>query len=170
MTLKKMDPYASRETLDHSIMYIFAVALEDGAWHHIKSYTPQRARRKSTINLWHKIITKEDKKWTKKYHNKNPNKKCFGGKVIIKMKDGSSISEEINVADAHPGGKRPFERKEYIQKFKTLTEGVISKKESMRFLDNVQNLKNLSSNQLNNLNVEVIPGLKRLKYKKFSIF
>ncbi len=167
---QKMDPYASRETLDHSIMYIFAVALEDGAWHHIKSYTPQRARRKSTINLWHKIITKEDKKWTKKYHNKNPNKKCFGGKVIIKMKDGSSISEEINVADAHPGGKRPFERKEYIQKFKTLTEGVISKKESMRFLDNVQNLKNLSSNQLNNLNVEVIPGLKRLKYKKFSIF
>ena len=41
-----MDPYASRETLDHSIMYIFAVALEDGAWHHVKSYTPQRARKK----------------------------------------------------------------------------------------------------------------------------
>src|SRR6478752_968420 len=27
---QKMDPKASRETLDHSIMYIFAVALEDG--------------------------------------------------------------------------------------------------------------------------------------------
>ena len=37
---QKMDPFASRETLDHSIMYIFAVALEDGSWHHIKSYTP----------------------------------------------------------------------------------------------------------------------------------
>ena len=36
---QKMDPNASRETLDHSIMYIFAVALEDGDWHHIKSYT-----------------------------------------------------------------------------------------------------------------------------------
>ena len=36
-----MDPNASRETLDHSIMYIFAVekALEDADWHHIKSYT-----------------------------------------------------------------------------------------------------------------------------------
>ena len=32
---QKMDPKASRETLDHSIMYIFAVALEDGAWHHV---------------------------------------------------------------------------------------------------------------------------------------
>src|SRR5258708_6783219 len=35
---QKMDPTASRETLDHSIMYIFAVALEDGGWHHEKSY------------------------------------------------------------------------------------------------------------------------------------
>ena len=41
-----MDPNASRETLDHSIMYIFAVALEDGKWHHVKSYTPERANRK----------------------------------------------------------------------------------------------------------------------------
>ena len=86
-----MDPYASRETLDHSIMYIFAVALEDGAWHHIKSYTPQRARRKSTVKLWHKIVTRENKKWTKKYHDKDPKKKCFGGKVIIKMRNGSTI-------------------------------------------------------------------------------
>ena len=30
-----MDPNASRETLDHSIMYIFAVALEDADWHHV---------------------------------------------------------------------------------------------------------------------------------------
>ena len=36
---QKMDPNSSRETLDHSIMYIFAVALEDGRWHHIDSYT-----------------------------------------------------------------------------------------------------------------------------------
>jgi len=29
---QKFDPGASRETLDHSLMYIFAVALEDGRW------------------------------------------------------------------------------------------------------------------------------------------
>ena len=50
-----MDPKASRETLDHSIMYIFAVALEDGNWHHIKSYTPERANRKSTLNFGKKL-------------------------------------------------------------------------------------------------------------------
>jgi 2-methylcitrate dehydratase len=154
---QKMDPYASRETLDHSIMYIFAVALEDGSWHHVKSYTPQRARKKSTVKLWQKIVTRENKKWTKKYHDKDPKKKCFGGKVIIKIKNGSTISEEINVADAHPAGKKPFGRKEYINKFKILTDGLISNKESARFLKLVQNLRKLKAEELSGLNVELMP-------------
>ncbi|HET8956893.1 MAG TPA: MmgE/PrpD family protein, partial [Microcella sp.] len=32
---QKYDPTASRETLDHSIPYIVAVALQDGRWHHV---------------------------------------------------------------------------------------------------------------------------------------
>ena len=167
---QKMDPYASRETLDHSIMYIFAVALEDGAWHHVKSYTPQRARKKSTVQLWKKIITRENKKWTKKYHDKDPKKKSFGGKVIIKMKNGSTISQEINVADAHPAGKRPFGRKEYINKFRILTDGVISKKESERFLRLVQNLKKLKSNKLTGLNIEVLKKYRKKQPDKNTIF
>ena len=167
---QKMDPFASRETLDHSIMYIFAVALEDGSWHHEKSYSPLRARKKSTINLWHKIITKENPKWTKKYHNPDPNKRCFGGKVIIKMKSGSTISDEINVADAHPAGARPFKREQYIDKFKTLTKGLISNSQSERFLSNVQKLKKLKSNQLNSLNIEVRNKKLEKKSKNRSIF
>ena len=167
---QKMDPYASRETLDHSIMYIFAVALEDGFWHHIKSYTPKRARKKSTINLWRKISTKENHKWTKKYHDPNPQKKSFGGKVIIKMKNGSKIIEEINVADAHPAGKRPFKREQYINKFKILTKGIITKKESERFLKTVQNLKALKNKDLKKLNIQVIPKLNIRENPKKSIF
>ncbi len=167
---QKMDPYASRETLDHSIMYIFAVALEDGAWHHVKSYTPQRARKKSTITLWKKISTRENKKWTKKYHDPNPNNKCFGGKVIIQMKNGTKITEEINVADAHPAGKRPFGREQYINKFKILTKGIITKEESDRFLKNVQNLKKLKSNDLDGLNIKAIPNIKSNFNKKKAIF
>ena len=130
---QKMDPNASRETLDHSIMYIFAVALEDGNWHHVKSYTPERARRRSTVELWKKIRTFEDKEWTKKYHDPNPANKCFGGRVTINMKDGTKIIEEKGVADAHPSGQRPFRRSNYVEKFNMLTEGLISKKESKRF-------------------------------------
>ncbi len=167
---QKMDPTASRETLDHSIMYIFAVALEDGKWHHIDSYTSKRANTKSTVELWKKIKTFEDKKWTKKYHDPNPNKKCFGGKVIIKMKNGSKIIEEISVADAHPNGKNPFKRKDYIKKFKTLTNGIIESNESERFLNDVQNLRNLSQSELQKLNIKVKSDLQKNTSSSKGIF
>ena len=150
-----MDPNASRETLDHSIMYIFAVALEDGNWHHVKSYTKSRANKKSTIKIWKSIKTHEDKKWTKKYHDPDPKKKSFGAKVIITMKNGKKYTEELDRADAHPYGARPFKRENYINKFHILTDKIISKKESERFLKDVQNCKNLKNGQLDKLNIEI---------------
>ncbi len=152
---QKMDPNASRETLDHSIMYIFAVALEDGSWHHVKSYSKARAKRKSTIKIWRSIKTHEDKKWTKRYHDPNPKKKAFGAKVTITLKNGKKITEEQGVADAHPYGSRPFKRKNYINKFLTLTEDILDKKEIERFLKTVQNLRKLKSGQLDRLNIVV---------------
>ncbi len=163
---QKMDPKASRETLDHSIMYIFAVALEDGKWHHVNSYTPRRANKKSTVQLWKKIKTFEDKKWTKRYHDPDPDKKCFGGRVVIKMKNGEKIEDEISVADAHPSGNRPFKRSNYIEKFQTLTKEIITPKESERFLKAVQNLRKLKSGELIKLNVEVKRKSLRTKSKK----
>ena len=167
---QKMDPKASRETLDHSIMYIFAVALEDGNWHHVNSYTPERANRSSTVSLWKKIVTHEDKEWTKKYHDSDPKKKCFGGRVLITMDDGTTLDQELGIADAHPNGKRPFKRPNYIQKFKTLTDGIISQAESERFLSQVQNLPNLKAGELHSLNIEVNSDLQNKKRAVSSIF
>ena len=167
---QKMDPNASRETLDHSIMYIFAVALEDGFWHHVKSYATERARRKSTVELWKKIKTFEDSEWTKKYHHPDPKQKCFGGKVIITMKDGSIISDELGLADAHPSGRRPFTRSNYVEKFKSLTDGVITISESRKFLKNVQNLKKLSARDIQKLHIEVKKGNKVKKLSETGIF
>ena len=166
---QKMDPNASRETLDHSIMYIFAVALEDGDWHHEKSYSKSRSNRKSTVKLWKSIKTHEDKKWTKKYHDPNPKNKSFGAKVIITLNNGKKVTEELERADAHPYGARPFTRENYIKKFKILTDKILSKRESERFLRIVQNLKYLKNGQLNKLNIEV-SNKKIKKNKKKSIF
>ena len=152
---QKIDPNASRETLDHSIMYIFAVALEDSDWHHVKSYTRSRAKRKSTIKIWHSIKTHEDKKWTKKYHHHDPKKRSFGAKVVVTLKNGKKIKEELDKADAHPYGERPFKRKNYINKFLILTKNIISKKESHRFLKDAQRLKKIKPGQLHKLNIEV---------------
>ena len=150
---QKMDPTASRETLDHSIMYIFAVALQDQAWHHVNSYTPERAQRPDTVKLWHSISTVEDPKWTERYHHPDPNQRAFGGRVVITMKDGSTLEDELAVADAHPAGARPFAREDYIKKFNTLVDGIISDGERDRFLDTVQRLPELRANELDGLHV-----------------
>jgi 2-methylcitrate dehydratase len=163
---QKMDPNASRETLDHSIMYIFAVALEDGDWHHVKSYSKARAKRKSTIKIWRSIKTYEDKKWTKKYHDPNPKKKSFGAKVVVTLKNGKKITEKQDRADAHPYGSRPFKRQNYIKKFLTLTENILNKQESNRFLKIVQNLKKLKSGQLDKLNIEIEKNKIKRNFKR----
>lgn len=148
---QKMDPEASRETLDHSIMYIFAVALEDGGWHHQKSYAPERAGRPETVALWHKISTVEDPRWTRRYHSHDPREKAFGGKVVVTLKSGSVVADEIAVADAHPLGARPFARPQYIAKFRSLSDGVIAAKQQDRFLALVERLPKLKAEELGGL-------------------
>jgi 2-methylcitrate dehydratase len=153
---QKMDPTASRETLDHSIMYIFAVALEDGGWHHVKSYAPERAQRPETVALWHKISTVEDPVWTERYHAPGADK-AFGGQVIVTMEDGSVIQDELAIADANPLGARPFARPQYIEKFRTLAEGVIEPAEQDRFLALVERLPSLSAAEVKQLTF-VVPS------------
>ena len=165
---QKMDPKASRETLDHSIMYIFAVALEDGSWHHGESYTPARAGRAGTVALWHKIETQEDAEWTRRYHSSDPKEKAFGGRVEVFMEDGSVITDELAVANAHPLGAKPFGRADYIRKFETLTEGIISAAAASRFLEAAQSLASLKAEDLPLLNVALPAG--RLVDGKPGIF
>jgi 2-methylcitrate dehydratase len=155
---QKMDPKASRETLDHSIMYIFAVALQDGRWHHVDSYAPSRARRRDTVELWHKIETREDPAWTARYHSRDPNELAFGARVEITMNDGRVITDEMAVANAHPLGAKPWVREDYIGKFESMTEGLIAPKEATRFLQAVQALPDLDAGELGELNVAVPPG------------
>ncbi|OFZ31216.1 MAG: 2-methylcitrate dehydratase [Bdellovibrionales bacterium RIFCSPHIGHO2_01_FULL_40_29] len=152
---QKMDPKASRETLDHSIMYIFAVALQDGKWHHIESYAPDRAQRADTVRLWQKITTIEDAKWTEKYHDQDPNKKQFGGRVEILLANGDKIVDELGVANAHPAGAKPFKRADYIRKFDTLTADIISKDERNRFISLCERLPELTAAEVQQLNVQI---------------
>ena len=156
---QKYDPTASRETLDHSIPYIFTVALQDGAWHHVDSYAPERAGRADTVELWHKVTTEEDPEWTRRYHSLDINEKAFGGSVEITLNDGTVITDEIAVADAHPLGARPFAREQYINKFRTLAAGLVEEAEIDRFIAAAENLENLAAGELDQLNITAAPGV-----------
>lgn len=156
---QKYSPDASRETLDHSIPYIFTVALQDGSWHHVDSYAPERARRADTVELWQKVSTIEDPEWTRRYHSLDISEKAFGGSVEITLHDGSVVTDQIAVADAHPLGARPFAREQYITKFRTLAAGLVDEKEIDRFLDAAARLPELAAGELDQLNITAATGV-----------
>lgn len=156
---QKYDPKASRETLDHSIPYIFAVALQDGVWHHVDSYAPERAARPDTLALWRSISTVEDPEWTARYHATDPNTVAFGGRVEAHLVNGRTIVDEIAVADAHPRGARPFTRPDYVGKFRRLAAGVLPEAEIERFLDAAERLPELRGTELRQLTITPDPRL-----------
>ena len=157
---EKYDPAASRETLDHSIPYIFTVALQDGVFDHEASYLPERAARPDTVALWQKVVTVEDPEWTRRYHSNDPAEKAFGGSIEVTFVDGDTYTDEIAVADAHPLGARPFGREDYVRKFRTLADGVIAPGEIERFLDVAQRLPELKSDELALLGFAVTDALR----------
>ncbi|HIX01010.1 MAG TPA: MmgE/PrpD family protein, partial [Candidatus Nesterenkonia stercoripullorum] len=139
--------------------YIFTVALQDGSWDHVGSYAPERAQREDTVALWHKVTTAEDPEWTRRYHSLDIAEKAFGGSVEITLTDGTVITDEIAVADAHPLGARPFAREQYIEKFRALAAGVVEDAEIERFLEAVQQVGSLGAGELDQLNIVAAPGV-----------
>ena len=150
---QKYDPTASRETLDHSLPYIVAVALQDGVWDHEASYAPERAQRPDTVALWRTITTDEDPEWTRRYHSTDPAVQAFGGRAEIELTSGERIVDEIAVADAHPLGARPFARADYVRKLRTLAAGVLEDAEVDRFLAVAERLPELRPHELDGLTI-----------------
>lgn len=141
---EKYNPEASRETLDHSIPYIFAVALQDGRWHHVDSYLPDRAQRPDTVSLWRKVETTEDPDWTARYHSPDPAVKALGARVEVVLMSGEKIVDELAVANAHPLGASPFTDGDYDNKFRSLLPHTVSEREGERFLEVARRLESVA--------------------------
>ena len=155
---QKADPAASRETLDHSIMYILAVALEDGAWHHEASYPPARPVGPATVALMRRIRTVEDAGWTERYHAADPAARAFGGRVEVRLSDGAVVRDEKAVADAHPNGARPWGRADYVTKFVALAGAQLDAGERDRFIAAAGSLDALSAAAVHSLYPVPRPG------------
>ena len=119
------------------------------------SYLPERAGREDTVRLWRKIETVEDPKWTERYHTPDPAKKAFGGRVVIQLKNGETIEDEMAVANAHCFGERPFARPDYIGKFSAMTNDIVDPAEHKRFIGLCERLPQLSAEEVGQLNVQL---------------
>ena len=150
---QKYDPDASRETLDHSVMFIFAIALEDGEWHHQRSYAWDRRHRPETVALWRKVKTHEDHEWNRRFDEEPVAlKKAQGARVEITFADGGKLVDELAVANSHPLGEAPFGREQYVAKFLRLVPGIASEAESAGFLNLVSGLAMLDAGEIMGLN------------------
>ena len=112
--------------------------------------------------LWQRVTTKEDPYWTERYHSTDPDTLAFGGRVEVTMTDGSKIVDEIEVADAHPRGARPFGKSDYEKKFRTLAEYAVDVTELDRFIEHAHSLPSLSVDQVRDFNVLAKPGIIKL--------
>ena len=97
-----------------------------------------------------------------------PNELAFGGRVEVQLRDGTGLVDEMAVANAHPRGAKPFMREDYIRKFQTMTDGIITAREANRFLEVAQNLPRLKADELHGLNVVLPAG--KLAVGKPGIF
>ena len=111
------------------------------------------------MELWHKVTTVEDPEWTRRYHSLDIAEKAFGGTVEITLKDGTVITDDIAVADAHPLGARPFAREQYVNKFRTLAASLVADEEIERFLAAAARLPELAAGELDQLNIQAADGV-----------
>ena len=158
---EKWDPATSRETLDHSAMYIFAVALQDGKWHHEASYSRERSTRSDTVELWRRIRTVHDPEWTREFLEPEPLDKAHGARVVITFSDGSQLQDELRVANAHPKGASQWGIEDYHRKFMDLAAGRVEPAEAARYLDVVGNLPDGGADEPVDLSIQAGVSLGR---------
>jgi len=93
--------------------------------------------------------------WTRCYQSTDPAEKAFGAREEVTLYSGEVIVDELAVADAHPLGARPLQRRQYAQKFTELAGDVVAPGERDRFLSAVQSLADLEA--VDALNIVVDP-------------
>ncbi len=74
------------------------------------------------------------------------------------MQDGTTLVDELAVANAHPLGAAPFGRDDYIRKFRVLADGIVPAREANRFIAVAQDLPRLAAGELHRLNVTLPAG------------
>lgn len=144
---QKIDPNSPRGTLDHSIMFAIARSMQLGRWDE-DVYDIKKSEKEELRAAMKKIKTKQDAEWERRYHSTDPKVQAFGGTLIVTLANGKMVKDSKACANAHPLGKTPWKRPNYIRKLENLTKHLVSDIERKRFLRLVDGLEKATSAQL----------------------
>ena len=134
-TRDKWNP-TSRETADHSIPYIIAVALSRGTiWH--EDFEPDRFNDPDIRALMQKI----DVRWTEECNKLWP--EAFPFRITVTMKSGEKHVSEVHYAKGHP--KNPLSDQEVEAKFLKLAQPVLGKTKAVKALKRLWRLEDMKS-------------------------
>ena len=126
---------ATKETADHSLPYIVAMALLEGKIDN-SSYSPKKFMDSKTLDFLKKVRVVEDKDLTAIYPEAVPNR------VTVKLTSGKIISKQVNYHKGHP--KNPMSDQDVEKKFQSLTKRQLSKSQAKRALDTLWTLEKVS--------------------------
>lgn len=150
---QKVDPDSPRGTLDHSIMFAIARSIQLSRWDE-DVYDIQPEEKEELRAAMLKIKTVQTDEWERRYHSTDPKEQSFGGKMIVTLEDGTEIVDEKACANAHPLGKTPWKRPQYIKKLESLTRDFLSDKARAHFLAIVDALESQPAHNLAELTPE----------------
>ncbi|MFQ5931501.1 MAG: MmgE/PrpD family protein [Nitrospiraceae bacterium] len=122
---EKWDP-KTRETADHSLPYVIAVAFKDGAINP-SSFTPERIRDPRLRPLMQKVSVRENPEFTRQYPEAQV------AQVELVTKSGERIVERAR----HPKGhwRNPLTEEELEAKFHSLAQTVLKPQQSRQVLE-----------------------------------
>jgi 2-methylcitrate dehydratase len=139
------DPYKwdpkTKETADHSLPYMVAVALMDKKLD-VNSYKEDRIRDRATLDFMKKIKVHEDKEFTRLFDEGGT---VNAGDIKITFGGGRTIYEKQVYSKGHP--KNPMTDEEIEEKFVRLTRRFVGDQKAEFILEtlwNLDNVKNIS--------------------------
>src|SRR5262249_6618102 len=99
--------------------------------------------------------------WTARYHAPDPARRVFGGRVEITLEDGTLVTDERLVADAHPNGRRPWRWPDYLEKLKDLAGERLGQGGRERLAARAARLGRLAADEVRELNPALPAGAVR---------
>ena len=127
----------TRETADHSIPYVVAVALQDGAVTP-ESFNSQRMDDPSLRTLMARVSIEEDPEFTRSYSAE------IGCRMELRTSSGQDLVASTSFPKGHP--RNPLSDSEIEDKFRGLATGVLTEQqcdEALRLLWSLEGLSDL---------------------------
>jgi 2-methylcitrate dehydratase len=124
----------NRETADHSLPYITAVALMDGDIT-LKSYDHEHLQNPALLGLVGKVECRERQEYTDLYGVHYPNR------ITIRMNSGEVHAKEIKDPKGHP--LNPLDRTHIERKFLMNSDGILNGTQQDRLIHSVWGLEKL---------------------------